>query len=165
VITAAQLFGLMPRANPYWTHFINAALEEWHIDDGRAMLFLAQVAKESRGLTDLTEDLDYSASRLVDTWPERFDDHSALAYAHNPTRLGNFLYAGKLGNGDATSGDGARFRGRGPLKLRGRGDYRRAGHDLGLELLAYPGDVASDWKIGMRAAAWAWQNSSEKAAA
>jgi putative chitinase len=159
VITAVQLHASMPHANPYWLGFINQALAEWHIDasQARVALFLALVNEETHGLTALTEDLDYCASRLVDTWPGHFDDHSALAFAHNPTKLGNFLYAGKMGNGDATSGDGARFRGR--VLLKGRNDYRRAGRDLGLDLLAEPGSVASDWTIGMRSAAWAFVTS------
>lgn len=158
MITAARLHDLMPRANPYWAKFINPALAEWHIDatPTRTAMFLAQVAEESFQLTQLTEDLDHSASWLVDVWPQHFTDQTALGYAHNPTRLGNFLYAGRMGNGDETSGDGARYRGRGPLMLKGRNDYRRAGRDLGLDLLAEPGSVASDWLIGMRTAAWRW---------
>jgi transposase len=41
-------------------------------------------------------------------------------YADNPEALANLVYAGRMGNGDAASGDGWRFRGEGLIELTGR---------------------------------------------
>lgn len=146
----------MPHASPYWAAFINKATAEYSIDVNRKReaCFLAQVAEETQGLKHLVEDLDYSAARLVKVWPQRFTDQTALAYAHNPVKLGNFIYANRMGNGDEASGDGSRFLGRGGLMLTGRAAYAAAGFSLGLDLLADPTVVSRDWTTAMRTAAW-----------
>ena len=57
--------------------------------------------------------------------------------------------------GNTRRGDGYRFRGRGPLQLTGRDNYRRAGRDLKLDLVSKPEQVATP-EVGFRVAAWFW---------
>lgn len=80
------------------------------VTPARICHFLAQCFVESRGFTDVEEDLSYSAKRLVQVWPKRFPTiESAAPYAHNPEALANKVYGGRMGNTDP--GDGWKFRG------------------------------------------------------
>jgi putative chitinase len=93
----------------------------------RLIHFLAQIAHESN-FVPREENLNYSAERLPKVWPSRFKTVAdAAACAHNPQGLANRVYAGRYGNGDAASGDGWRFRGRGWVQLTFRDNYERFG--------------------------------------
>ena len=107
----------------------------------RAAHWLAQFGHESRGFTDFEEDLSYSAERLCQVWPVRFPSVQAAApYAHNPQKLAEKVYGGRLGNGEP--GDGWKYRGRGP-QLTGKYNYRTCGERIGLPLVEQP-DLAAD---------------------
>ena len=115
-------------------------------------------AHESGQLTRLAENLNYSAKRLMQVWPNRFPAlEKAQQYERNPEKLANYVYAKRLGNGDETSGDGWRYRGRGLIQLTGRGNYRAAAQGIGQplegqpELLEQPGPAALS-------AAWFWKS-------
>lgn len=119
--------------------------------------FMGQWCHETGEFRWLEEQLSYSADGLVRTWPSRFRTPlDASPYARAPEKLGNKVYAGRLGNGDEASGDGWRFRGRGPAQLTGRTNYRAMGQALGLPLDAHPETVAT-WPVGFRVAALYWQ--------
>ncbi len=90
----------------------------------RVAAFLGQCSAESGGLRELEEDLNYSATRLCEVWPNRFPDtEAAEACAMRPEILANRVYAGRMGNGDEASGDGWRFHGRGLIQITGRTTY------------------------------------------
>jgi putative chitinase len=84
-----------------WVDALNYILPFFGIDNPRRIAaFIAQCAHESMGFTRLEEDLDYSASRLMQVWPGRFKSiQLAVLYAHNPEALANFVYANRMGNG------------------------------------------------------------------
>ena len=121
----------------------------------RVAHFLAQTAHESAGYTVLTENLNYSAQGLRATFPKYFDGAAAIEYQRLPERIANRVYAGRMGNGPETSGDGWRFRGRGLIQLTGRDNYRDAGADLGLRLLEHPDDAARP-DVAPLIAGWFW---------
>jgi len=102
--------------------------------------FLGQTAHESGGFRIMAENLRYtSGARLSKIWPKRFPDEAAAApYVDNPEALANAVYAGRMGNGPADSGDGFRFRGRGLIQLTGRANYDAVGRLVGLPLIAQP---------------------------
>jgi predicted chitinase len=82
---------------------------------------------------EVIENMSYSAARMVQVWPSTFrTEADALPYAHQPEKLGNFIYANKLGNGNEASGDGYRFRGRGLIQLTGRSEYNEFGAAVGM---------------------------------
>ena len=82
---------------------------------------------------EVVENMSYSAERMTEVWPSTFKTlNDALPYAHQPEKLGNFIYANKLGNGNEASGDGYRFRGRGLIQLTGRDEYSQFGAAVGM---------------------------------
>lgn len=100
-------------------------------------------------MVPITENMNYSAKRIMQVWPSRFKTlESAMPYANNPAKLGNNVYANRLGNGDAASGDGYRYRGRGiGAQFTGRVNYEKFSKLLGLDLINNP-DLALDNNIG-----------------
>ncbi|WP_233261420.1 peptidoglycan-binding protein [Vitiosangium sp. GDMCC 1.1324] len=64
-------------------------------------------------------------------------------------------YEGREDLGNTEPGDGRRFKGRGPIQLTGRANYRAAGQALGIDLEANP-LRAGDVDVGFRVAAWFW---------
>lgn len=104
--------------------------------------FLSEVCIETGGLKSISEDLNYSAERLHDVFRKRFPTvASAVPYAHNPEKLANHVYGGRLGNNQP--GDGWRYRGGGLLQNTGRENFRKAGHEDDPESLREPGPALS----------------------
>ena len=124
----------------------------------RAAAFLAQVFSETGYLQSLEENLNYSAERIMQVWPKRFDRERAVACAHNPERLANTVYADRLGNGNYLSGDGFRYRGRGCLMLTGRSNYEQFLLDANR---MYQMDVKADeiakYPTAILSAMWFWK--------
>lgn len=161
-IEPATFLKLFPRlgageASIYLLPF-DAACTEFEINTpARLAAFCAQLSIESADLTRWMENLNYSAGRLVAVWPMRFNSGNVALYAGQPVKIANYVYANRMGNGDEESGDGWKFRGRGPIQLTGRANYRYAGDGLGLPLEADP-DVVAQPEVGLRVAAWYWQD-------
>ncbi len=157
----AQLRAFLPAGQrlEVWCPALNAAMERFQISSAaRAAAFLAQVAHESSEFRHLVENLSYSAARLVQVWPRRFPALDvALPYERQPEKLANYVYASRLGNGDATSGDGWRFRGRGLLQITGRDNYQAAALALGLPLEDQPEQLETP-DVAALAAAQFWQS-------
>ena len=81
--------------------------------------FWANVLEESWEMGKFVENLNYKTESIVKTWPTRFANVSlALPYAHNPQKLANKVYGGRMGN--IQPNDGWDFRGSGPIQITGR---------------------------------------------
>lgn len=114
--------------------------------------FLAQVSEESRGFTRLEENLNYTAARLVQVWPTHFSTiEAATAYAGNPHKLADHVYANRLGNGAEISGDGYRFRGRGLIMTTFRDNYARIQEALSIPVLTCPDMLCTKGQASMAA--------------
>ena len=61
--------------------------------------------------------------------------------------------------GNIYPGDGVRYKGRGPIQITGRANYRSAGQALGIDLENNP-TRAADPDVGFRTAAWFWNSRS-----
>lgn len=68
-------------------------------------------------------------------------------------------YEGRKDLGNTQPGDGRRYKGRGPIQLTGRINYRLAGQKLGVELEGQP-ELAAQPAVGFRVAAWFWSKHS-----
>lgn len=121
--------------------------------------FLAQTCHESQDFNILTENLNYSAKRLCQVWPKRFPNLTiAKQYERNSQKLANKVYANRMGNGDESSGDGWKFRGRGIIQCTGRSNYTTASKFLfnDLRLIDNPDQVATDKNVCIKVACWYW---------
>ncbi|MEO0882154.1 MAG: SH3 domain-containing protein [Pseudomonadota bacterium] len=128
--------------------------------------FMAQIAHESAHFTRREENLNYSAEGLRDIFGKYFTtDADAEAFARQPERIANKVYADRIGNGSEASGDGWRYRGRGYIQLTGRENYRNIGSRLGLDLEDNPDQVANDPEIALAVAADYWDSRNINAAA
>ena len=137
----------------------------------RVAHFMAQLLHESGGLTKEVENLNYSARRLVQVWPWRFQPHGPLDpddYAHNARKLANEVYGGRMGNTGPQ--DGYIYRGRGLLQLTGKGNYLAATERVRRCLPSGP-DFAKDpdavlapqWCLAVAAGEWADRGCNELA--
>ena len=122
----------------------------------RQSSFIGQCAHESGNFRILEENLNYSAARLMAVWPSRFPSLDvAEQYANNPEKLANYVYAGRLGNGNEESGDGWRYYGRGVIQLTGKDNYANCGSGLGVDLVGDP-DRLLDPQYAALSAGWFW---------
>jgi putative chitinase len=143
---------------------LNKTMPKFEINTrDRAGPFIAQALHESQGFTRMVENLNYTAQALVQIWPNRFTPATAAMYgridglkAANQQMIANTAYANRMGNGSIESGDGWRYRGRGPGQLTGRDNYAVCGRALGLDLVTYPDQVAQ-LETGLAAFAWFWR--------
>lgn len=158
-MTLDELKLILPNALDAWAIPLLEQMPAWDITGNkREAAFIANVAVETRGLTHFEENLNYSATRLMQVWPKRFPDMQiALAYEHNPEALANKVYAGRMGNGDEASGDGWRYRGRGIPMLTGKDGYVACEHGIGQAVTENP-----DWllipSVSAQAGCWFWKS-------
>jgi putative chitinase len=61
-----------------------------------------------------------------------------------------------MGNGDTASGEGWKYRGRGPIQLTGKDNYSAFSADMGVAVVDDPDQVANDKKIALMSAIWFW---------
>lgn len=140
-----------------WLPHLVAAMQAFGITTKlRAAMFLAQLGHESLGLSRVEENLNYSAPRLLEVFGEHFTRDQAAAYARQPERIANRVYAHRNGNGDEASGDGWRFRGRSPIQLTGRAQYAAMRDLIGLDLITAPA-LAIEIDTGAHIAAAWWR--------
>jgi putative chitinase len=64
-------------------------------------------------------------------------------------------YEGRKDLGNVNPGDGRRFKGRGPIQITGRDNYRKYGPIVGLDLEAHP-EMAARPEVGFRLAGAFW---------
>jgi putative chitinase len=89
--------------------------------ENRIAGFMSQTAHESGDFRIVVENLNYSWERLRQVFPKYFPTDEAAKRMHRkPEAIANIVYANRMGNGNANSGDGWRFRGRGLIQLTGR---------------------------------------------
>lgn len=131
-MTPEQLVAIMPslpmaKAEQYSAP-LDIAMAEWSITSAKSQaVFLANLAHESAELTQ---------------WVELASGEA---------------YERRRDLGNTVPGDGRRYKGRGPIQLTGRANYRAAGAALGLPLEACP-EMLLDPIVGFRAAAWYWHS-------
>jgi putative chitinase len=114
--------------------------------------FLAQAGHESGGFKAVNENLNYGAKGLLGTFPKYFNTETATLYERKPEKIANIVYASRMGNGDKTSGEGWKFRGRGYIQLTGKANYTEFDKVVTENLMEQPDLVAT--KYPLLSAAW-----------
>jgi putative chitinase len=160
MLTRNDLVAVMPRAASVAdqvTPALDAAMARYEIDTpARMAAFLAQLAHESGQLQRWNENLGYRWQRLRQVFPKYFKtDAEAQAFDRQDERIANRVYGGRLGNGPEDSGDGWRYRGRGPIQLTGKDNYRTCGAAIGVDLVSQPERLETP-EVGCLAAGWFW---------
>ncbi|WP_236214453.1 glycoside hydrolase family 19 protein [Metapseudomonas otitidis] len=170
-INEQQLLQILPNARRnagVFVSAINRAAARYDITSRvRLAAFLAQAGHESAELTRLVENLNYGAAGLANTWPVRFaldptarprqPNGLAQRLERQPEAIANCVYADRMGNGPAASGDGWRYRGRGLFQITGRAQYQRCGNALGLPLVEHP-ELLERPEHAALSAAWFWED-------
>jgi putative chitinase len=114
---------------------LQRAMEEFQINTAlRAAAFLAQIAHESGEFR----------------WMEEIWGPTAAQRRYEPVTK----KSQELGN--TQPGDGKRFKGRGPIQLTGRSNYKTYGDILGVDLIADPPSAATP-EVGFRTAGLYWK--------
>lgn len=161
MITVEQFSHLFPRnAHPQvWVDALNEVLPSYEINTpARVAAFLAQCGHESGGFTVLQENLNYSADGLNKIFKKYFPTlESATPYARNPEAIANRVYSNRMGNGDEASGEGWKYRGRGPIQLTGKSNYAECSDFLFQDdtLLQNP-DLLLEVEYALHSACWFW---------
>jgi putative chitinase len=134
---------------------LKAAASYFKLNKNRAAHFFAQCAHESGNFKAFSENLNYGAKGLRGIFGKYFPtDALAKAYERQPAKIANRVYANRMGNGDEASGEGFAYKGRGPLQLTGKNNYRAFGKYIGREqeILDNPDLVATE--LGFESALW-----------
>lgn len=159
-MTPAQLLRIMPLAGKQadlFAPYLAPAMTRYQIVGApRQASFLSQIGVESGQLKHLSENLSYSAERMMQIWPGRFPTlASTNGYDRNPVALANKVYGNRMGNGPESSGDGWKYRGRGLIQLTGKNNYDRCGAAIGINLVDNPQSLESP-ALAVMSAAWFW---------
>ena len=134
---------------------LKAAAAYYKLSPNRAAHFFAQCAHESGNFKAFSENLNYGWKGLRGIFGKYFPTEGmAKNYERQPQRIANRVYANRMGNGDEASGEGFAYKGRGPLQLTGKSNYRAFGKYIGREqeILDNPDLVATE--LGFESALW-----------
>lgn len=145
------------KIGPQWVDPLNATFSQFNIAlPVQQAAFIGQCGHECNNFKTLEENLNYRAATLMRLWPKRFPTQEiANAYAGNPKKIANMVYANRMGNRDESSGDGYRFRGRGCIQLTGSDNYFHAGKALNVDFWADP-DLVATPQYAALTAGWFW---------
>ena len=163
MLTAQQFAHLFPRAQDpqSWVDSMNEVFPTYDINTPqRVAAFLAQCGHESGGWTTFEENLNYSDKGLNGIFKKYFPTlESTAGYVRQPEKIANKVYANRMGNGPESSGDGWKYRGRGPIQLTGKDNYRSFAKDMFEDwenLFNNPDWVTADKDFALMSAIWFW---------
>lgn len=163
-LTFQQLQQLLPK-NPYleyWHSSLVQLLPEYEINTAqRIAAFIAQCSHESAGFTALQENLNYRPQTLRKLFSKYFPtDALANQYCALPNKqeaIANRIYANRMGNGDESSGDGWKYRGRGLIQLTGKDNYTFFAGSLEISV-EEAAEYMATFEGAVQSACWFWEN-------
>ena len=160
-LTVSQLKQMVPGIThaDHWIEAFDQLLPDYEINTPkRIAAFIAQCAHESGGFKFLKENLNYKAESLMKTFPKYFSDKdTANAYAKQPVKIANRVYANRMGNGDEASGDGYRYCGRGLIQLTGKTNYDWFAASLEISA-SEASEYLETFEGAAQSACWFWES-------
>ena len=161
MLTSSQFSKLFPNCKDPagWVSAMNEVFPKYEINTpARIAAFIAQCGHESGGWRTFSENLNYSAKSLDAVFGKYFvrAGRDANEYARQPEKIANVVYANRMDNGDTESGDGWRYRGRGPIQLTGKSNYASFSADYGVDAIGNPDLVSEDKQVALMSAIWFW---------
>ena len=169
-LTEQKFNKLYPKALPgIYQEIIQNVQKAGIQTDNQLAMFIAQCAHESAGFQKFQENLNYSSDGLRKTFPKYFQVVTAQQYGYIKNKGGvitkkadqvgiaNIVYANRMGNGPASTGDGWKYRGRGVVQLTGKDNYTRFQKWLNdPEILSNPDKILSSAKLIVLAGVFFW---------
>ncbi len=147
MIPVSKLLRAIPVAREPWLIAMVEMMPKFSIIGlKREAAFLGQMRHECNDFTRFVESLNYTdPERVARIFRKAFDLDSdkivdpeeiefAKNFVRNPLALANRAYANRNGNGNEASGDGWRYRGRCPIQLTFKDNYRLANQWAASEL-------------------------------
>jgi putative chitinase len=113
--------------------------------------FLAQCGHESGNFKAVSENLNYSAKGLLGTFSKYFNSTTAAHYERKPEMIASKVYGGRMGNGDESTKEGWKFRGRGYIQLTGKSNYVAFTKFIGEDCIGNPDLVATKYPLASAA--------------
>ena len=113
--------------------------------------FLAQCGHESGGFKSVSENLNYSADGLKKIFGKYFPGNLNESYARQPEKIASRVYGSRMGNGDESTGEGFKFRGRGYIQLTGKQNYTNFAKFIGEDTVSNPDLVATKYPLASAA--------------
>ena len=113
--------------------------------------FLSQCGHESGGFKAVSENLNYSANGLLKTFPKYFNATTAAQYEKKPEMIASRVYGNRMGNGDESTKEGYKFRGRGYIQLTGKSNYTKFSNFIGEDAVSDPDLVANKYPLASAA--------------
>jgi len=152
--------------SPAWVDGLNKTFERFNISTPRQQaMFIGQCGHECANFRILEENLNYKAESLVRLWKSHFPTIDiANQYAHQPEKIANRAYAGRMGNGPEESGDGWAYCGRGLIQLTGKDNYQSFADSIGVSLQEV-GAYLETFEGCVQSACWFWENNNLNALA
>jgi putative chitinase len=113
--------------------------------------FLAQCSHESGGFKAVSENLNYSSDGLKKIFGRYFPGNLSESYAKQPEKIASRVYGSRMGNGDETTKEGYKFRGRGYIQLTGKSNYTKFAKFIGEDTVANPDLVSTKYPLASAA--------------
>lgn len=138
---------------------IQAARNAGITDRTELAMLLGQASAESGGFSRMEENLRYSPESAYRTWKSRFRsvEHAREVLAGGPQALAELVYGGRMGN--RSSGDGYKYRGRGPIQLTGREMYENFSRWVGVDVVSNPDLLTTNKELAAKSVVWYWLTS------
>lgn len=106
----------------------------------------AAVHFEPAGILDSTSRLAHAMAQL---------GHESDGFRAMEEYASGRAYEGRADLGNTTAGDGVRFKGRGPIQITGRANYRLYGRRIGIDVERHP-EIAAIPSIGLQLSCAYW---------